>query len=395
MKAELGISELLYYNDCVIVPGLGGFVTKKAPARKLNNSNTILPPSKKIAFNARLSENDGLLVSFLSKKNNESYTDSFQRIKSFTDFVYEEMESGNKVSIANIGLLYFENDRNIQFEAYNKVNFLVQSYGLTPVHATQVALKSTDEIMEQEERHHEPVKPVFLSRAYQTRPSREKKKSKKWLAVFPLLAVIMALLYYNHNYKWISDNFFRPSVRADYTGYTDSFVEGHRQSYKEFNEKIKASLNLARVKAEKAKTDSIAEVNAEIAANSDVSKQTNEQGSSNEAIAVTTAPTQTVNKPAEKPKAEAVEKPVTKATVNEKPVTKYYVITGQFSVPENAVKMVAALKQNGFEAELAGERDGLKLVSCYATTDKQLADKKLTYIKSTMEKYAWIYAVKN
>ena len=65
------IYDLLYNNDCVIVPKFGAFVLKNHSAY-IRNYN-FYPPRKIISFNAMLDENDGLLVKYLSTSRNISY----------------------------------------------------------------------------------------------------------------------------------------------------------------------------------------------------------------------------------------------------------------------------------------------------------------------------------
>ena len=56
------ISKLLFEHDCVIVPGLGGFITNYKPAIIHPQHHTFHPPSKQIIFNAALNSNDGILI---------------------------------------------------------------------------------------------------------------------------------------------------------------------------------------------------------------------------------------------------------------------------------------------------------------------------------------------
>ena len=56
------IEWLLGENDCVIVPGLGGFIAHYTPARRIEAENRFLSPTRIIAFNPRLKINDGVLV---------------------------------------------------------------------------------------------------------------------------------------------------------------------------------------------------------------------------------------------------------------------------------------------------------------------------------------------
>ena len=56
------IEALLLENDCVIVPGFGGFVAHYAPATHVKEENLFLPPTRTIGFNPQLKLNDGVLV---------------------------------------------------------------------------------------------------------------------------------------------------------------------------------------------------------------------------------------------------------------------------------------------------------------------------------------------
>ena len=56
------IERLVLRNNCVIVPGLGGFVTQYVPARYVEEENILLPPCRTVGFNPQLTLNDGLLV---------------------------------------------------------------------------------------------------------------------------------------------------------------------------------------------------------------------------------------------------------------------------------------------------------------------------------------------
>ena len=45
------IETLLLENDCVIVPGFGGFVAHYSPATRVKEENIFLPPTRTIGFN--------------------------------------------------------------------------------------------------------------------------------------------------------------------------------------------------------------------------------------------------------------------------------------------------------------------------------------------------------
>ena len=57
------IEVLLLENDCVIVPGLGGFVAHYTPAMRVAEENGFSVPLPVLSdFNPQLKMNDGLLV---------------------------------------------------------------------------------------------------------------------------------------------------------------------------------------------------------------------------------------------------------------------------------------------------------------------------------------------
>ena len=64
------IELLLRNNDCVILPGFGGFIAHAVPAYYVSEEHLYYPPSRSISFNASLTMNDGLLV--------QSYMQSYQ-----------------------------------------------------------------------------------------------------------------------------------------------------------------------------------------------------------------------------------------------------------------------------------------------------------------------------
>ena len=56
------IEILLLENDCVIVPGLGGFIAHHQPAHYEEDEGVFLPPTRTVGFNPQLTMNDGLLT---------------------------------------------------------------------------------------------------------------------------------------------------------------------------------------------------------------------------------------------------------------------------------------------------------------------------------------------
>ena len=62
IELERHIEILLLNNDCVIVPGLGGFVAHHVDACYDDVENRFFPPMRTVGFNPKLDMNDSLLI---------------------------------------------------------------------------------------------------------------------------------------------------------------------------------------------------------------------------------------------------------------------------------------------------------------------------------------------
>lgn len=142
MKLDHHIADLLYRYDCVIVPDFGGFVANYQPAKINSRTNTFSPPAKQLSFNRNLKSNDGLLASHIIDKYKVSYEEA---LSSISNCVYEykrELQSGKRILIDNVGVLYLDENTNILFEPLSKVNFLTDAFGLEKFHASPVKEES-------------------------------------------------------------------------------------------------------------------------------------------------------------------------------------------------------------------------------------------------------------
>ena len=71
MNLDKYIEDLLYRNECVVIPNFGAFITSLNSAQA-NNNGMILPPSKSISFNNKLQKNDGVLANYIAELNDIS-----------------------------------------------------------------------------------------------------------------------------------------------------------------------------------------------------------------------------------------------------------------------------------------------------------------------------------
>ncbi|MCB0372978.1 MAG: SPOR domain-containing protein [Muricauda sp.] len=191
MRIDSYIEKLLFEYNCVVVPGFGAFLAHGKSAEIDLTTNTLVPPSKVISFNAQLSKNDGLLVSHIAKEKKLGYEEMLQEVEDVAKDWNHRLHQGESVELFGIGKLWHNKDQRIQFQPENKVNFLTSSFGLSSFSATPVQREVLkEEVVELEEKI-----PFII-----TPEQREKTTSfRPWLkyAAVILLAVSLGATSYN------------------------------------------------------------------------------------------------------------------------------------------------------------------------------------------------------
>lgn len=138
VKIEKHIAQLLRNYDCVIIPGLGGFVANYSPSQFHMAKGLLSPPSKAVIFNRNLINNDGLLIHHLSVNENLSYQEASQFVNEFVVLCKNQLASGKRIEFEELGVLYEDNEKTLQFRPDFSVNFLTESFGLYPVVAKEL-----------------------------------------------------------------------------------------------------------------------------------------------------------------------------------------------------------------------------------------------------------------
>jgi len=92
MDIAAHIGQLVMEHECVIIPGLGGFITDYRAAEINQLQHQILPPSRKLVFNAQINGNDGLLANFLSQRLDISYKTALLLLEVFANYCQRDLE---------------------------------------------------------------------------------------------------------------------------------------------------------------------------------------------------------------------------------------------------------------------------------------------------------------
>ncbi|MFB6340543.1 SPOR domain-containing protein [Saccharicrinis sp. FJH62] len=123
------IKDLLLMHDCVIIPQFGGFVSSYKPAYFDPTLKRFFPPSKEIAFNSKLTHNDGLLCQQIMKHEHRSFAESVDIIQSSVQHAESKLDN-EMVLLSGLGKLERREDGLLLFEPEKENQLLKASYGL-------------------------------------------------------------------------------------------------------------------------------------------------------------------------------------------------------------------------------------------------------------------------
>lgn len=183
------IEVLLLENDCVIVPGLGGFVAHYTPAMRVAEENVFLPPTRIIGFNPQLKMNDGLLVQSYMAVYDTDFSDATRIVEKEVAHIFTALHEEGKVDLPNIGELRYSIHGIYDFVPYDHKTTTPYLYGLDSFEMQELAeLKKP--YMEKTIRYSVPVVPEDKKRRF------EIKFNRSYLSNAVAMIAVVALFFF-------------------------------------------------------------------------------------------------------------------------------------------------------------------------------------------------------
>lgn len=183
------IEVLLLENDCVIVPGLGGFVAHYTPAMRVAEENVFLPPTRIIGFNPQLKMNDGLLVQSYMAVYDTDFSDATRIVEKEVAYIFTTLHEEGKVDLPNIGELRYSIHGTYDFAPYDHKITTPYLYGLDSFEMQELAeLKKP--YMEKTIRYSVPVVPEDKKRKF------EFKFNRSYLSNAVAMIAVVALFFF-------------------------------------------------------------------------------------------------------------------------------------------------------------------------------------------------------
>ncbi len=388
MRVAKYISDLLFEYECVVIPGLGGFISNEVPAGINANHHSFNPPSKKIVFNPHLMINDGLLLNHIAKSEKISYTDARIRIEQFVLKCKYALEKGKRINFYRIGHLYKNIDHKIEFDPDKTRNYYGDSFGMGSFISPPIRRDSSLRL----DRKPSDRKSNGKKTSSKKGPLPRKEKQVRYYSInlygmLIVLALVLSFIFGFNNIK----SFYQQNAAGIpffYSTPNDYLLSNmHRISFL-WNDEQGEQNNMKQTES----TNDHTYLYDIASQQEEMDRQPEMEGLANEPEEHLTKKTEEL--PGEEettpPARTAAKKP--NPAVLQKEELHFFIIAGSFEEHANASRLVSSLQQKGYDALIVGQNSyGMYRVGFAGFSEEGLAEEQLTMIRREENPSAWIY----
>jgi len=138
LNLEQLAETLLWENECVILPSLGGLIRRDHQASLNSTNHVVKPQSKSFFFNPTIHQTDGMLANYLAENFGVSYAEAVKMIDQEVLTIKDKIAAGEKVNWKSLGE-FFGSAGKTFFIPKTEINFERETYGLAPIQLTPIA----------------------------------------------------------------------------------------------------------------------------------------------------------------------------------------------------------------------------------------------------------------
>ena len=332
----------LYTHNYVVIPQLGGFITRVQGARFSKSKHLIFPPRKEIIFNPKLHQDDGLLVDAIVKEQKLKYVEAEKLLQAEIESWKTLLNSGKSLALNKIGILSLNEKGILKFEQNPHSNFLVDSFGLEYAQIQKLkkikkhALYETSPIPKQTETIIIEKLPVSYKR-FQT-----------------LSVAAIALLTISASYLYLLS--FQPKM-----------VEEAGLNF--FNIPFADTMQTSKIQETEIEKKSIDKISPDTDSETTQAQESNKDNEENEPIInqIEAEPTSTVDESNSKKEIDVVE-----SNLNSKLL--FYVIVSSLNSADKIDVEVNRFKQKGYEPIIIPDKDGKFRISVGSFASRDSAE---------------------
>ncbi|HNQ67186.1 MAG TPA: SPOR domain-containing protein [Bacteroidales bacterium] len=341
------VYQLLSENDCVIIPGFGGFVVNYNEAEIDIAKQKFHPPSRTLAFNVKLQVNDGLLINHICQTQGQSWQTAKEYVAVCVSEINDKLDNGSAVTFGKLGK-FDGSSGNLVFSPFKTFDLLESSYGLSSFYFP--LLKTENELKE-----------IYKSKSA-VKERKKPKSYKKLVYVLSAAAVITGLVAISIHFDFFDYKGNKQHANVIPVDQIISSNSDNLSKNEDFPDyKTVIGEQVVYIDPELVNDEYIAE-NFKVVEN----------------VETTTKP-------------EVFETTVEPVFVEQNTKAAAYVIAGSFSSMENAESFQQKYKASGFPSEILPKSNGMYRVSIKSYNDSNRAVEELSNLKNKTGNYSlWI-----
>ncbi len=123
------IEYLITEQDCVIVPGLGAFISQYSKST-FETNDIIKEPERNIVFNRSVQHNDGLLANSISRRECVSYDDANSSISEYICSLKQQLKHEGEVPMGRLGFFSYRHEDVYAFTPFTTKCYTKDFFGL-------------------------------------------------------------------------------------------------------------------------------------------------------------------------------------------------------------------------------------------------------------------------
>ena len=165
IELERHIEILLLSNDCVIVPGFGGFMAHHVDSRYDKQEHLFLPPQRTIGFNPQLTLNDSLLAQSYIEAYDISYPEAIRRINDEVRELKQHLENTGRYELYDLGTITLNEYGKYEFEPCEAGILSPELYGLSSFEMAPLTITESTTAPAETIGDSQPVTPAMIRTA--------------------------------------------------------------------------------------------------------------------------------------------------------------------------------------------------------------------------------------
>jgi nucleoid DNA-binding protein len=344
VNISLIIRDLLLRNEQLVIPGFGSFKVIHRPAQISKTTQVLIPPAKEIVFDSQVKSGDNQLLLAIKKKHGLSETETGEALKKYILHIEEEIRSSGSVMMEGLGKIKRDSTGSLTF---GPITELLNPGGVFALPKIEIPVTQKREITRTVTEHKK------------TMPLQEVRRRRNlWIPAVAVivLAMIISVSYFTGLITHIPGIALKKETVVVKSKDQNRIVFGNKANAQKDTTKDTIREAISRQLDQRAERENALRFE-------DEQKKANE----------------TVN-----------ETPKIKPTV---PAGPYQIISGSFTVTENAERQILSLRKKGINAELLPRSGKYYMVTLgsYATLSE--AQSALKLLKGQLEQDLWVMKI--